>query len=287
MNKLSAGKTIAYAYSFTFANLGTIIGLIWLPLVIATVLGFISQYNSGAPDSADQMSFARVSQGIGVLAGLLLSFLLYAIVFVAVTRQALGLRQGPAVVHFALGMPEFRMFGAVLMLFAVSLFGFILFAGVLDALASAGGAVAQGLAELMSLPLALLYFYAIVRLTFLVVPITLIEEHVSLLRSWQLTANNFWRILVIMLAVSLPILVLYVVGAAFVLGPDVSAPVPASIANNATAFWSYQQDIIRRHQPELVFLQLMLAPFALGLNLSASAYAYRALVANAPAARSA
>src|ERR1700722_10353683 len=99
MHKLPVGRTILDAYRFAFGHLGTIIGLIWLPMVLATLLNFLPEL-SGSVGDAPANSVAASTQILESLAILVLTQLLYAIIYVAVTRQALGLRQGTAIVHF-------------------------------------------------------------------------------------------------------------------------------------------------------------------------------------------
>src|SRR4051812_20549206 len=41
MNRLPVGKAISYAYAFTFNQLGTIIGLCWVPLVLMAFVQFL------------------------------------------------------------------------------------------------------------------------------------------------------------------------------------------------------------------------------------------------------
>jgi hypothetical protein len=40
MKKIPVTQTIQAAYRFVFTHLGAIIGLIWLPMLLVTVLGF-------------------------------------------------------------------------------------------------------------------------------------------------------------------------------------------------------------------------------------------------------
>ena len=40
MKKIPVLATIREAYDFTFTHLGAIIGLIWLPMILITVIGF-------------------------------------------------------------------------------------------------------------------------------------------------------------------------------------------------------------------------------------------------------
>ncbi|MGD0864216.1 MAG: hypothetical protein ABSA49_01535 [Rhizomicrobium sp.] len=289
MNKIPVGKTITYAYSFTFGHLGTIIGLVWLPLVIMTVLGFLPRLAGSGLDSADQSPLAVGSQAIGGVAVIALTFLLYAIICVAVTRQALGLRQGVASVHFALGMGEFRMFGALLLMFGVMVAFLITYLFVIAIADSVGGnsAAAAIAASVIAMLGALALIYAVIRLVFLVVPVTVAEEQINLVRGWSLTQSNFWRILAVMLAVGLPIFLVYAIGNLVIMGSDTAANVPAAIANNFTELLKYEMRIVDRHLPGLLFLELILAPFSFGLNLGAAAFAYRALVQDTAVVRAA
>ena len=45
------GQTISDAYGFTFTQLGTIIGLIWFPMVVSTLLNFLPQLAAGYGDA--------------------------------------------------------------------------------------------------------------------------------------------------------------------------------------------------------------------------------------------
>ena len=134
-----------------------------------------------------------------------------AIIFVPVVRQALGLRQGAAVVHFRLGAAEFRLFGAILLLLLVT---FVLAVGLrlLEfglGLVTSGRGVAIGIvAALIVLATSLAFVYAIVRLGFLILPVTVAEEQISLVRGWIVTKGNFWRIFAVVLAIGIPIALL-------------------------------------------------------------------------------
>src|SRR5262249_15126117 len=146
MNKLPVVSTITDAYRFAFGHLGAIIGLIWLPKVLATLLNFLPALSGAAADANTNPAAAGAStfEGIAIL---VLTQLLNPVMYVAVTRQALGLRQGPAVIHFALGPPEFRMFGATL-LFLLICFGCALTYGLVvvsvATIAAMGGGNALG-----------------------------------------------------------------------------------------------------------------------------------------------
>ena len=289
MNKIPVGKTISYAYSFTFGHIGAIIGLIWLPLILMAVLRFLPHLAGSGMDSTDQSPLVQGSQAIGNLAASALTLLLYAVMYVAVTRQALGLRQGTASVHFALGMPEFRVFGALLLVVMVMLAFLGTLAGAVAVLAQVAGNAAPlaMLAIGVAVAGALAFVYVSTRLWFLVVPVTVIEERINLGRGWTLTVGNFWRAFAVILAVSLPIVIISVIGSAIIMGGDLAAPVPAATAKNPILSLMLFVQIADRHLPATLFLDLILAPFNLGLSLSAAAFAYRALVQDAAAVRAA
>jgi len=289
MNKVPVGKTIVEAYGFTFGHLGTIIGLTWLPLVAMAVLQFLpfalGHDSSAFPENA-------TAQGQRALEGLATSLavlLLQAMIYTVVTRQALGLRQGTAIVHFALGAPEMRVFGAMLLLILV--IGVMALGLVL--LASAGVAVGvwvgKGSPAAIAISLALVavlcaFFYAVVRLGFLLVPVTVAENHISLIRGWILTKGNFWRIFGILLAVIVPVAILQFSIMAGLIGPDqLFAPLPKNPQDAAKAF-DGRILALQKHMPLWIGLNLIIAPFMFGFHAGAVASAYRSLVPSGGAA---
>jgi hypothetical protein len=281
MNKIPVGQTITYAYRFTFGQIGTIIGLCWVPLVLMAVLQFLPYTLGGNPLATPENATALGRQELQSLATSLLVLLLYAIMCVPVTRQALGLRHGGAVVHFTIGMPEFRAFGALLLFFlmieAMSL-GMRIVGLVLESVmrSSAGGALAGFLVALAMLAAFAGFIYAIARLGFVLLPVTVAENQVSLTRAWILTKGNFWRMVAIALGVLLPLYLIYVIGLSIIVAPDLTGP-GAAVGNAAQAFAATLR-AVARHMPEYLGLTLILAPFNIGLSLGASAFAYRALV---------
>ena len=280
MNKIPVGQTITYAYRFTFGQIGTIIGLCWVPLVLMAVLQFLPYALGGNPMATPENATALGRQELQSLATSLLVLLLYAIVCVPVTRQALGLRHGGAVVHFTIGMPEFRAFGALILFFimieAMSL-GMRVLGLVLESVvrSSAGGALAGFLIAIAMVAAFAGFIYVIARLGFVLLPVTVAENQVSLTRAWILTRGNFWRIVGVAVSVLLPLYLVYVIGLSIIVAPDLAAS--GTAISPAQAF-AATLHAIGRHMPEYLGLTLILAPFNIGLSLGASAFAYRALV---------
>jgi hypothetical protein len=278
MNKIPVGKTIAYAYSFTLSNLGAIIGLVWLPMVILTVLKFLPYIGGNGFDAASQSQTASATALLENLATIFLTLVLYSIVYVAVIRQALGLRQGSATIHFALGQPEFRVLGAWLLVVLVIigfLFVYTTAAILLSAMPPGTGRLVAG--TFIAVVGVLAFIYILVRLSFLLVPVTVVEEKVSLSRNWTLTEGNFWGIVAIMLAITIPLMIIDMVGSLAIVGNDLIAQ---ASNHSQTVLESFTQtmQIYQKHMPSLLGLDLVLAPFSIGLNMGAAAFAYRALV---------
>lgn len=99
MTRVPAVATIRDAYVFTANNLGGIIGLIWVPMVLVTILGFfISQnlFNQGIEAMASGTA-ANLGPALLLWLGYLLSaLLLMAMMYVAVVQLALGSATPPA-----------------------------------------------------------------------------------------------------------------------------------------------------------------------------------------------
>jgi hypothetical protein len=305
VNKIPVWRTIGKAYDFTFGNLATIIGLIWLPLALLLVGGYftISHYFDGVLAAIASGNRYAAYSGAGYfylyrIAGLLLE----AVIAVSVMRLALGLRDTPAFVDFRLWLTELRMFAAFvalsLVLVAVEVAGFIavlIAAIVLGVTLRFTGPVsgipaetigAWGAVALIVAFVAVLVFVA-VRLSFLLVAITVSENRIDLIRAWELTRGNFWRVFFISICVGLPTWILYVGVQLAVIGfvaGDATSVSPMSIPFSG----SLAAVAARMHQmlgwlPYLYGTWFLIHPLVLGLTSGAAAAAYRALVPAAPA----
>jgi hypothetical protein len=280
MNKLPVAKTVTDAYGFTFTHLGTIIGLIWFPMVVSTLLNFLPQLADGYGDGA-----VPGAGPIESLAVLLLTLLLSAIMYVAVARQALGLRHGPAVFHFALGQPEFRVYGALLIIYFL-----IGLAALAQLEAQAVGGPAASIAAVIALPGILFIIYLAVRFAFLLVPAVVTENKVDFAHIWSLTRGNFWRIFAVVVAIAVPLWFIESAAALALLGNDLQAALPPAQTSDPQVLAQHMtavEDVFRRHLPELMGIWLIMAPFSLGLSLAASSSAYRTLSGSADGLRTA
>lgn len=285
MTKIPVRDSIRYGYAFTFGHLGTIIGLIWLPMVILAVAGYfvMSYYYGAVPDAVSAGNPVAVGQsGLLVMGWSIVSLLLSSIMYVAVTRQALGLREGPAVVHFALGPPEMRVFAAMLGLLALLMVFLLLDVALLGALHAVAGKVAamRLIVALLDIAGLLAILYVMARFSFLVIPATVSEEKVGIGRAWELSAGNFWRIVGVGLATLGPILLVAFAAEIAILGPGFftqQAHAPAGDNAQQMRAMAEQMRQASAHLPWLYGLSFLLAPFLMGMALAPAAYAYRAL----------
>lgn len=291
MNKIPVGQTIRFAYAFTLGEIGTIIGLIWVPTLINAVATFfvlrkyydtlINSFENGLPPT-----------GAGLGWPLLLAFLamlLMAMIGVAITEQAMGRRQGPAFARVSLGSAEWRAFGGFFGLYILLVLFISVFAlGIGAAAVASAGAVQSNPAQAglfgAIIALALLIggcviAYLIVRLSFLLVPSVVDGGEFGLSRSWLLTKGNFWRIVAIALATLLPIIVVLGTVQLILLGPGVFIPdlQHAADAGAKVRGMVAQMRAMRENMPILMGLSFVVSPLLYGLMFSASAFAYRSL----------
>ncbi|MBV8978415.1 MAG: hypothetical protein JOZ13_13670 [Alphaproteobacteria bacterium] len=279
MAKLSAGQAIRFAYGFTLSQLGTIIGLIWAPMLAIAVLNFLPYLLGDNRVSADQNAAAA---GQAALRGLFFGFaalLLTACVYVAVMRQALGQRTGPAVFYFSIGSAELRVFAGVVLL-SLFLGAIGLGTSLAGALAIAGGGAAGGgIAALVLLGGACLMLVLLTRLGFLLVPVATVENRIGFERGWQLTAGNFWRILSVIFVVTLPAAAILLGALAWLIGPELAKLMPLAAHMTPEVLSDRITAIMDKHVAELIGINLILAPFSIGLLMGAAAFAYKQLSA--------
>lgn len=284
MTKLPIAEAIRFAYGFAFGQIGAIIGLVWLPLVMVAILQFLPYAIGTAwPDAGDPTEAAAGAAIINLVFSAA-ALILYAMNCVAVTRQALGLRKGAASFHFQLGRPEWRMFAAIVIcgLLLVSAIGIYVMLGT-AVFSAVRGAPAPALlaAVYMVAGFCAVAWFAL-RLAFLLAPIVVAEERVDLVRAWMLSRRNFWRMLAVVLAVTVPLLLVQGAALAAIGGPALFVPLPAN-ATAAAAALQERLGLLDQHMPSMIGLMLVLAPFSLGLTLGAASFSYRTLVPAKPA----
>lgn len=280
MAKIPVGKTIGFAYTFTFGHLGAIIALIWLPTIAASLLGLAPQL-LGMPTQAIFAPNVPADIRLWGLGVLFVSLVFSVMSYQAVTELALGLRQPGANFYFSLAPPIWRLLGAFLLfILLLALFVIILVVAVaLVGMAAVAlmGKPAAAVAVVLMLPFVIGFLYLVIfRIGFLIIPVTVAEGRIDLARGWTLTHGNFWRMLAVSLAIWLPLLVLLAVGFVLSLGSDLSVFMASAKDNSAQANLARAM-LLQRHMPLLIGLNLLFMPFIVGLGMGATSFAYRAL----------
>jgi hypothetical protein len=281
MNKIPVLKTVAYAYAFTLANLGAIVGLIWIPMLIVTLIGFFAQstYLDAAIHFQGTRNPADLAPGlVWMLLFVVTALLGSAMMMVPVLEQALGRRQGHSLAHFALGPPEWRMFGAYLTLVGfvlVLVIGIgILGSAVLAAVGFAGGKVvaAASIASLLATVVSIAMFVVVVRLAFFIPAVSVIEEKVDIGRGWSLGSGNTLRMLGVALLAGIPVALIYFGLEVALFGPDSVMP------GDNRAPTLEEMNRLRSQMPLSHALGFLMAPLTVGLNAGVVAAAYRAII---------
>lgn len=279
MTKISVGAIIGEAYRFTVTQLGAIIGLIWVPMVIVTVAGFFSvqRYYAGLATALAADNLASLGPSVLMMLGyFILALLLYAVIYAAVVELASGQRQGGALVHFAFGPREWRMFRAFLA-FAGLLIGLVMIlwmlAGVVFTFVAHGGAMPQPLGGMVMIgALYVIVLAAMPRLFLLLPAIAVCEEGPVLRRAWTLSKGNFWRLFAVLVAVFAPVF-LALAAAEFALG-QMTGPVSAAAGQSELIAGIARA---RQMMPMLSGLAFLVSPLLIGLLAGASTAAWRVL----------
>ncbi|MDE1937668.1 MAG: hypothetical protein KGI68_01490 [Alphaproteobacteria bacterium] len=303
-NKIPVIQTIKDSYQFTFGGLGTVIGLIWLPVVIMTVGGYFVMvpYIGGMANVFESGDMSQAGPWLARVYGFeLVCIVLMSMVAVAITREILSPLKRPVFLRFGLGATEFRVVGGYfgLLVLMIVFFVFIVLLGVVAGIAikaalpfvvSAGSGapmakiVAGAAAALIGFIAFLALIYIFVRLSFLLAPAAVIDGGFGIEQSWKLTKGNFWRIIVIGLATLVPIMLVAVIAQIAIVGPEMFNPHLEAVKDPA-AHLRYSVENMRQlaaHLPMLMGLSFLLAPLSYGLTFAPAAFAYRALTAKAP-----
>jgi hypothetical protein len=276
MTKIPVLETIRAAYQFTFAHLGAIIGLIWMPMIMATVIGYLvlQRFFTAMADAFASNNLSLMGPALlGLLSFALVALLLVAMMAVPVTQLALGSRKGGALLHFAFGPQEWRLFraglGVVGFLFALLLIASMATAAVMGAGSPRASIVA-------SLLFVVCTTFFLVRFGFLASPVSVQESDPVLPRSWLLSAGNFWRLFAILIAIVFPVRLAMVLIELALEGPRLlQAELFTTV--NSTAMLAAHFHAITQTLPIKAGIIFLVAPVFLGLILGAAAHAYRKL----------
>jgi hypothetical protein len=293
MKKIPVGQTIASAYRFAFVELERVIGVTWLPIIVLTVIdyfinGAILTSRAASLDTGDASQLGPVLAG--QLGYLLVALLLKAVIAVAICREILKPLERPLWLRFSISGTEFRFVGTMLGLGAIgalvavvclagamSLSGFVALPGLPK------GQAAIGLAGLIVLVLSPALIYLFVRLGTQALPAVVTGGGIGLDRSWQLLKGNVGRMLLVSLAATVPLLLVYLAAYVAIVGPEIFNP-HLELMGDAAAQLRHQSEVMRQtavRLPWIEGLDFVLAPFLYGVWFGAQAFAFKALTSEA------
>ena len=284
MHKIPMSETVSSAYNFTFKNFLSVLGIAWFPYTVCFVLialGVIALMPGLAHLGEGQFDFSAIGGLIGLVVLASIAFILAAsMVNVGVMRQALGLHKGQVFIYFDLSAAVWRMIGAMLLACLVIYGVMIVSIAIVVLLFSAGPALigqtlANTLGVIACIAAFVFYIYAFVRLIFFIAPVVVAEERIGLGRAWELGQGNFWRIIGIWIAVTLPAGIVFNIIFSTLMGP----PPMAEFHSDMTAQEVFQiyANMFAHIGPIFVVLELIYIIALTGLINGAQATAYRAV----------
>jgi hypothetical protein len=288
--KIPVGKTLEAAFSFGLKNFLSVLGVVWFPVLAmivliggAAFLAIVSMHGSFPDPKIDPAGFMHTLLHFSALFSWVWAVFLIAasMIQVGLLRKALGLHPGPVFIYFSLGSEVWRMVGAMLLLFVIMMGLAIGF--VLAGLAAYGIAhVAMGepgsywITGLAAVVLWCGYIYAIVRISYFVPAVVVAENHIGIGRAWSLAGGNFWRIIAIVLVISLAVnIVASMVSSIF--AP--SFMMTFTQQSDPAEFLHHYMTYLSTFGPLLGIVYLLQTVLLYGLLAGAAANAYRAVTA--------
>jgi hypothetical protein len=313
MPKIPLERTVESTYRFAFTNLLSVFGVMWLPgLIFVGLVGAIMwmvwpdfqglltlNLSSGWPrhledfSRDDLMRILRVVADVVSFTGLivLVAIVFRAMITVGVLEKALGKREGPVFVYFSFGAPVWRLIGALMVVFFLIIPCLLLATGIVAAAAIwAAAHYAAGILGLVKFVVGaasvLWLIYAFVRLAFFLPAVVVAEERIGIARAWELGGGNFWRIIGLMLAVLIPLSIVFgvlgraVFGSAFI---DLQLAVWHHTISPRDAIVAFVH-MVRTLWPYAAVFFVLHATVRTALGLGAMASAYKAVAAPGTAA---
>ena len=290
MKKIPVGATIAHAYRFAFGHAPMVFKAIWLPLLaqLAVVLLFMRRMALFiTATEAHDPSAVSLAGPLLLLIPLILIF--FFAQFTAATETALG-RPPQTWFAFHFGKPMWRLTGsflfAVIVIIAAALVALLIvwvLAFGLDLVMKIAPGTRPVTAVLAGLLIAVYFcglFLLSLRLLFLLAPVNVGERQLGVHEAWKLSAGNFWRALLVTLAIIIPIAVINQVYGFSLAGLPPSLPASASkeAREAAELAWRIKElNILAERWYLTLPLFGVLTLFQLGAGCAAQVFAYRAL----------
>lgn len=306
--KIPLEATIGGAYGFLVSDFVSIIGIVWFPILlfsglIGAAIWFGAIAHPLPPFRFDEDSQAFMQENMPFLiavsrlfgAVVLCVMAMGIMLITGLTRKALGLMEGRTFFYFNLGLSFWRLLAAILI--AVALLVVLrLFMQLIAYLwiHFASPALPQGIVVIVDVLGAVTFFctfvYVLVRLLFLLPPVVMAENRIGIARAWALGGGNFWRALVVMLAVILPVgfvlgIVSSIVMSTLLVGfpaPPFAGeihPDPEQVTKWLSAFFAFMFRQLRTSWPILVAIQIVYSIVSRALLSAAAAKAYLGVTA--------
>ena len=305
--KIPVGKVIGQTYRLSFGRYGALLGTVWLPVLLLAAVAYLALIP--AMQSFGNLVQYQIQHPHGPAPGQIPGFGLFALsellfltayvwMGVGVAKEAMGLRTGSRFFYLP-GADELRVVGTFIVVFIifyavviaamlviglVALIGFLILGGseaTFDPLSQGGLASVSFISFLVAFELG--FFYVLVRMTHLVVPVTIAERHILITRSWALMRGNVLRAVAVLIVTILPVFVLELVLAGAFIIPLIAqlSALPPGTQPDPALFEKIAQDA-QHYLPICGLIVFAIAPVVAGLIASPAAFAYRALVPAKP-----
>ncbi len=297
MKKIPLEPVIIGSYKFLSQNIISIIGTLWFPvLVFFAVVGAFAYgivphnwLHGDFTPVADPGAFIRERLPVilsAVPCIILTMAIAGAMIQVGILRHALGEKTKPTYIFFSLGARVWRMIVAVLLCVVV-------YVCLVLAVIAAVIVVNLAMAVIPNMPHILIalvravlviigigcVLYVMVRLSFFLPAVVVAENKVGVRRAWKLGKGNVWRILAVVLVVTVPAviigeLLIYITAFSTIFSAAALHPEPQT-PEQAINFMKTFLPVL----PVLGCVYLALVVALTGLKLGAIGKAYKAVTA--------
>lgn len=291
--KIPFERTVAAAYRFVLENFVSVLGIGWVPYLLAGLIGtallsaVLPQLDLVLQSGQEKWNQDQVGQLIAPIAGAGFVFaiaviLAAAMVMVGMMRKALGQHSAPVYFFFSLGSQVWRMIGAyillLLLLWAVTVVIAIGIGIVSFVLAKSAPAAQMPVTALLACIAVLWGIYAVVRVQFFLPAVVVAENHIGLRRSWNLGRGNFWRIVGIVIVIVLPIGIVHSILTNILVQTSVAThPMTMMNPDEVRLYFAAMMNAARRVWPILLLIELLYMAIVTGLAAGAIANAYNSV----------
>ncbi len=224
MAKIPFEATFTGAYQFLFHRILSIIGTLWLPMLV--MLGICAgiiylvvppgwwhgQFPVVDGTSPDPVAIMAVMRPIfaAYFPCMIVCLVFGAMMNIGILQLALG-RKERCFVFFSLGADVWRLAAAWILMSLIMLLIIMLVVASVVLLVSVAKPLIGGWAVLLAVLCAIagicFFFYVLVRLIFFLPAVAAAEHKIGLERAWELGRGNFWRIAGLCLAIIIPVMI--------------------------------------------------------------------------------